>query len=319
MDWGPIFKGAATYVPYLYRAERGATGGTQDARYCYAVWMRHMLALAASGASFPIRSVAELGPGDSLGIGVAALLSGAVKLQAFDIVRYASNERNISVLHELADLFRSRAPVPSAEEFPGVFPRLADTCFPEYLWKSGVLDELLAAERVTAIENSLCGGSGDQVQIEYTVPWHESPGAMLASVDLVFSQAVLEHVDDLHRTYSALSAWIAPGAHTSNVIDFRSHQITPGWDGHLQYPASAWRVVRGRRPYLLNRRAPAEHLAQLRANGFEVIHVTRELRQPTVARGLLAAEFAHWSDEDRQTSTMHVIARRVVNGESTGS
>lgn len=319
MDWWPIIKGAATYVPYLYRAERGETGGTLDARYCYAVWMRHVLALASSGASFPFRSVAELGPGDSLGIGVAALLSGAVKLQAFDIVRYASNERNVAVLHELAHLFRSRAPVPLAEEFPGVFPRLTDTGFPEHLWKKGALDELLADERLAAIENSLRGRSGGRIQIEYTVPWNESPGAMLASVDLVFSQAVLEHVDDLHGTYAALSAWIAPGAYTSNVIDFRSHQITPGWDGHLQYPASVWHVVRGRRPYLLNRRAPAEHLAHLRANGFEVVHVNRELRPPSVARGALAAEFAHWSDEDRQTSTMHVIARRVVHGESAGS
>jgi len=314
LEWWPIIKGAATYIPCLYDAERGETGGSQSARYCYAVWMRHLLASATCGLSLPIRSVAELGPGDSLGIGIAALLSGAEKLQAFDVVRYASNDRNVTVLHELVQMFRARAPVPSSEEFPAVFPRVPHTVFPARLWSRGVLDELLSDERIAAIERALRGNAGGPIEVSYIVPWNVSSDRARATVDLVFSQAVLEHVDELPGAYAALGAWIAPGAYTSNVIDFRSHHITPGWDGHLQYSPSVWRVVRGRRPYLLNRRAPSEHLAQLRLNGFEVLQVEREYRQPTVATRSLAAEFAGWSDDDRRTSTMHVIARRPVDG-----
>jgi hypothetical protein len=316
LQWWPIFKGAATYVPYLYKAERGETGGSQDARYCYAVWMRHLAALSAGRTTRPLRSVAELGPGDSLGVGLAALLSGSDSLHAFDVVRYASNDRNLSVLHELVRLFRARAPIPAADEFPSIFPRIVDTRFPAHWWQSSELDELLADERVAAIENALRGEPGQRIDVSYSVPWTDTQGIRRASVDLVYSQAVLEHVVDLAGTYRSLAAWLAPDAHTSHVIDFRSHHITPGWDGHLQYPEAVWRVVRGRRPYLLNRCAASEHLGELQANGFKVLHANRDIKAPTVPRELLADEFANWSDEDRQTATLHVVARRLRADES---
>ena len=40
-------------------------------------------------------SIAELGPGDSIGIGLAALLTGANIYYAFDIIQFASNQMNL--------------------------------------------------------------------------------------------------------------------------------------------------------------------------------------------------------------------------------
>lgn len=41
MEMLPVIKGLATHVPFLYRAARGTTGGSNSARYCYTVWIRH--------------------------------------------------------------------------------------------------------------------------------------------------------------------------------------------------------------------------------------------------------------------------------------
>lgn len=310
MQFLPILKGAATWVPWLYDARRGTTGGTSSARYCYAVWLRHLIGMRSRGLPGGFQSVAELGPGDSLGIGLAALLSGARRLQAFDVVQYASPAANQEVLDGLLDLFRARADVPGEVEFPQLFPGIDTSGFPHHLWSDGELDGLLSPTRAAAISSALAGRNGE-IEISYVVPWHSAPSVLRGHVDIVFSQAVLEHVNDLAATYAALGSWVAPGAYMSHVVDFRSHHITPGWDGHLQYPDRVWRVVRGRRPYLLNRCAPDQHLRELVAANFDVLEVVRKLQEPTVPAGKLAREFQCWSDLDRRTSSFHVVARRA--------
>src|SRR5689334_3926898 len=53
------------------------TGGSSSARYCYSVWLRHLSMAARLGLNTDPKDVAELGPGHSIGVGLAALLSGA--------------------------------------------------------------------------------------------------------------------------------------------------------------------------------------------------------------------------------------------------
>src|SRR5215467_13821096 len=74
-----MLKGALTYVPALnaWRIRRASTGGSNSARYCYSVWFRHLINLDSCGFKIKGARVAELGPGDSIGVGLAALLSGA--------------------------------------------------------------------------------------------------------------------------------------------------------------------------------------------------------------------------------------------------
>ena len=79
----PVIRGAATYIPGLYKVvskwrKASAHGGeTDNAAYCYEVWLKHLTLLWANGMRTIPDTVAELGPGDSLGTGLAALLSGA--------------------------------------------------------------------------------------------------------------------------------------------------------------------------------------------------------------------------------------------------
>ena len=63
-----LLSGLSTHIPGY--DHEGSTGGTDSARYCYSVWLRHLVLGTRSAAvkSIP-RVVAELGPGDSIGIG----------------------------------------------------------------------------------------------------------------------------------------------------------------------------------------------------------------------------------------------------------
>ena len=75
----PFLVGAATFVPgvrglLVSAKEAFGLGGAVSARYCYSVWLRHVVLLAQNGLWKYPKSVAELGPGDSLGVGFCALL-----------------------------------------------------------------------------------------------------------------------------------------------------------------------------------------------------------------------------------------------------
>ena len=94
----PLLRGLLSYVPPVYRrVVPQRTGGTGMAAYCCEVWLKHLVLLHANGMDRLPSRVAELGPGDSLGIGLAALLSGVGHLVALDAVPYANAEANIRI------------------------------------------------------------------------------------------------------------------------------------------------------------------------------------------------------------------------------
>src|SRR4030095_12333669 len=102
MKLKPILKGLLTYIPGLHGTfKKGTTGGTDSARYCYGVWLKHLTLLWANGLQEMPATIVELGPGDSLGTGLAALLTGVKRYYALDVVRFANPERNMMIFEEL--------------------------------------------------------------------------------------------------------------------------------------------------------------------------------------------------------------------------
>src|SRR5205814_6514493 len=130
---GQLLYGIATFIPGVGAVFGRGAGGTSSPRYCYSVWLRHLVSSAAHGLKVPPRVVAELGPGNSLGIGLSALLSGAERYHAFDVVPHAQVKRNLAVLDELIALFEKRADIPGPDEFPQVHPLLSSYAFPRRL------------------------------------------------------------------------------------------------------------------------------------------------------------------------------------------
>ena len=97
---------------------RRGTGGSTSARYCYAVWLRHLTAAAAAVPDVSLGTVVELGPGDSLGTGLAALLAGAGQCLCLDVVPHNDPARDLRVFEDLVHLFAQRADIPGDREFP---------------------------------------------------------------------------------------------------------------------------------------------------------------------------------------------------------
>src|SRR5439155_21249956 len=135
----------------------------------------------------------ELGPGDSMGIGLAALLSGAQHYYGFDALKHASVRRNLTVLEQLLPLFRNREPIPDNAEFPEVKPYLDSYDFPADVLTDSVLAAALAGDRIERIRRSVADTEGPDSVIRYKAPWFDAKVVQPASVDMICSQAVLEH------------------------------------------------------------------------------------------------------------------------------
>src|SRR2546430_1461739 len=119
-----VTRGMLSYVPGFdqFLTKRRAGGGTASPRYCYSIWLRHLTMAHVHGLSTTPMTVAELGPGDSLGVGLAALLTGTERYRALDVVTYLNIERNLEIFDGLIDLLRNRTPIPDDSEFPEAKP-----------------------------------------------------------------------------------------------------------------------------------------------------------------------------------------------------
>ena len=310
-----LMEGGLSLVPGAMRLFRTGTRGTDSARYCYSVWLRHLVKTQPHRVAPFGGRVVELGPGDSLGIGLAALLSGASQYIAVDVVRHASVPHNLRVLDKLVQLFSDRSSIPADDEFPDIRPPLDRYAFPADLFDPASMERNLAPDRIAAIAAALAGEASAWTEdgeplVRYVDPAAAADIIEPASCDLVFSQAVLEHVDDLPGAYRACLGWLTPAGLMSHQIDFKSHGASPEWNGHWVYPEPIWRLLRGGRPYLINREPCATHLRLLAETGFEVLAVERSHRPSRLRGDQLAARFRTISAADLTTAGAYVIARK---------
>lgn len=298
---------ALTFVPGVRRQFKG-TGGTNSARYCYAVWMRHMAKAHEAGVwKMPAR-VAELGPGDSLGIGFCALLSGAEEYWALDVVEHANTATNLDLFEQLVALFQEKASIPDQREFPEVKPPLKDYAFPAHILTERHLRAALDSAHVAQLKGAIqrIGSKGNRIR--YVVPWQESTVIEPQSIDYIFSQAVLEHVADLEHTYRAMNLWLKPTGFMSHQIDFRCHGTADEWNGHWAYSDLVWHVLSRARPYLLNRQPHSVHGTMLQKAGFRVVLEHRFETPSRLSQRSLATRFRQISDQDLTTSGAFVVA-----------
>jgi SAM-dependent methyltransferase len=294
----PLVVGIATYLPGVSNLTMRHTGGTISARYCYATWLGHLRSLEAYHLPVTFESVIELGPGDSLGLGLAALLSGAKRYVALDVVRYAEGGCNLAILDELVTLFRSQTP-----------PADDGTPFPSHILTAERLARGLAPERIARLAAALRGAaSHEEPFVSYVVPWHDADVIARESVDLVISHAVMQYPRDLKDVYTAMYDWLRPGGVMVHVIDFRSHLVTTGWNEHWACPEPLWRLAMGRRRNPLNRAPHSVHLGLLRDLGFRLVADVRVTRPSSITRSQLTRRFRGLSDQDLVTSTALMLS-----------
>ena len=305
-----LFFGIATFIPGVYklRSKKNGSGGSYSARYCYSVYLRHMVMAKKSNLSTQPDTVAELGPGDSLGIGLMALLLGANKYYAFDIVRFASDEKNLVMLDDLILLLRNKKDIPNEIEFPRINPKLNDYKFPTEIFSDSFLSKCLSLPRIERIRDSIKNNRG---MIEYKAPWLNEININLSVIDMIISQAVLEHIDDLELAYRVMNSWLKSDGFMTHSIDFKSHGKSSTWDGHWKIPNWYWFLLRGARPYLINRQPLAAHLKLMKKHKFHIVLIERIISTPTFSNSKLNKEFLEISKLDRKTSGVFIQVRKV--------
>ncbi len=304
MKLRPFISGLASYLPAsgkLHKLLSQNKIGPASARYCYAVWMRHLILAQKAGALEKVpETVAELGPGRSLGAGLAALLCGAKHYYGLDIANYTEFADNVAVLDELTELFAERGIV-ADEEFPDMRPLMGNWEFPEFL---GDVSRFSLPKRIEEIKKDLSLGGGEFVK--YFVPWNAANADWHA--DMIFSQAVLEHVDDAANAYRVMFERLNPGGVITHQIDYRSHGTADTWDGHRGYPPFLWSVIRGRKPYLINRLSHSQHTELIRRAGFKILTEIPVLEKSAITTRRYASDFQKLPQEDSTISGAFICA-----------
>src|SRR5439155_10054119 len=125
--------------------------------------------------------------------------------------------------------------------FPRVRPGLNSYDFPNH-----AIDWTDFTNRTKTIRSELEAGINSGQFVGYRAPWTSSDDIPAASLNLIFSQSVLQYADALEETYRAMCLWLRPGGYASHIIDLSAHYLSPFWNGHWAYSDWQWHLARGR-------------------------------------------------------------------------
>lgn len=304
----PIVKGAILHMPFVKKMLSARTGGSIHSRYCYSVWLRHLLNWYSIKGNIPAK-VAELGPGDSMGTVLAALLSGCESAVALEVARYGSVEKNLKIFEELVELFKNKASIPDNKEYPKVVPFLDNYDFPNHIITDEILKKSLSEERLNTIRQEIKDVyNPDNKLIKYHIPWNNDDIIDLETMDFVYSQAVMEHVEDVKGTYDAIYKWLKPDGLTSHSIDFKSHGITKSWNGYRTLSEFQWKIVKGGRLFLINRVPYSRHIEFQKKLNLKILKSIPYKKENDIPRGQFSDKFKQLSQEDMVTSEAFILS-----------
>ncbi len=264
-------------------------GNERDAPYFYGVWVKHLALLRRAGLDGAPRAVAEFGPGDTLGSGISALLTGAQRYAAFDVRDFTTERGNLLILERLLPLVAADAPRRPHGGWLVLEQMLGEDLRPSRLGFPGQPAEASLGERAQAIRTALARVSEPRGRLRVIAPWHALP-APPAEFDVVFSHSALQYEPDLRRIFRYMAAILRPGGVMSHQVDLTSIGATRSWNGHRCYGRLAWRLVNLGRPYALNRHPASAYVEAVRDTpGLELVEAIRHLREgpavPTAAAG----------------------------------
>ncbi len=281
-------------------------------RYCYSVWLRHLMLAMRNGVRTIPTNVVELGPGASQGVGLAALLSGSQRYTSVDVVDYDFANRNAALLDSLIELFDSRACIPGPDEFPHLEPSLTSYQFPHDVLSETHLCRSLHPRRLHSIR-AACRQPGTKqhgISISHHVLELVSPPFAAHLADAIISQGVLLYVPDLDQQYRFMSECLRPGGFMSHQNDysiFPSFPRAPHWNSHWGCSDVLWNLAKRKQLFVINREPHSSHLQLMKKYGFDVI-CDQQIRRRGIERNKLARRYRELSDDDLLTRSAFVIA-----------
>jgi predicted SAM-dependent methyltransferase len=238
-----------------------------------------------------------------------ALLTGSEQYIGIDAVRHASTETNLAIFDILVGMLKDRANIPFDEECAAIRPELSNYTFPHELFSDEDLDLTLEPKRLEKLKRILVA-PGEGSAIQYLAPHGELATIRKASIDWIFSQAVLEHVDDLRETYQLCFRCLKADGYMTHQVDYGSHETASEWNGHWKYQQWLWTLMRGRRPWFINRIPYSVHVQLQKEASFKLYSEIIEEKQSEIARTQLAKEYNFLTDRDMRTSGAMFVVRK---------
>lgn len=299
------------YSPKLYqKLKTKGTGGTDSAVYCYSVWLRHLVLLHENGMNDLPTSIVEIGPGDSLGIGLNALITGAEKYYAFDIIEHSNIERNLKILDEIIDLYKAKVEIPHGKLLNKVKPRLENYKFPSQILSDEYLKKMLNPDRLQQIREVIKKGETGIFSLKYVLPNSEKVIIENNSIDLVYSQAVMEHIVDIDSIYNNSYNWLRPSGYMSHQIDYSAHETDKLWYGHWKYPKWLWKIILNGRLYAINRYPNSYQIKSMLKSNFRIIFQLPYLNSK--AKSIKKDIFSKYEfcNEDLNTASAYIISKK---------
>ena len=146
--------------------------------------------------------------------------------------------------------------------------------------------------------------------IRPVVPWTSTEIPQKA-VTWLWSHSVMEHVDDVEQAWKSCGTWLAPNGVMTHEIDYQSHRLTKHWNGHWSTSDLCWRIIRGYRPYLINRLPHSAQMAIVKSSGFEIAsELVYTPPRPSLPADMLRPHFAlTTTPQDRITGMAFVVLR----------
>jgi hypothetical protein len=301
-NYYPVIRSIASYFLPKNIFKKPGSGGTFSSEYCYSVWLRHLNYLIDRKLIDnvdSIKKVAEIGPGDSLGIGISALYTGASNYYGFDVIKHANLKGNITINKEILKYFQEKNEIPHGKKLINTAPVLMDYSFPIKILKHQPEYYLRKYEE---IDSALKGEKNKTLNIEYVVPWTNVKQGTVSNIDLIYSQAVMEHVEDIDFVYGEMYKWLKNGGVISHQIDFKAHEMTREWNGHWFISESFWKFLLHGRKYSINRLPLSAHIKAIENAGFTIKTILPVQRPNSFNGQMPKVKGVNYTQEDLITS-----------------
>ncbi|MFC2152999.1 methyltransferase domain-containing protein [Bacteroidota bacterium] len=227
-------KGVVTFIPFvsliinIHKRNKHNHSGS-NALFCYTLWMKIITFLQNSNCPIQFESIAEIGSGGSLGLGFCALLTGSKKYTILEIEKNFDSNKNLQLFEEILSLFKANTKVPSNKQFEQINIKTNDIEYYNRIIDQVDLGNYLSDKRIREIRENILFKSSNL--IEYNFDWGKNP-PINAQFDLLFSRAVMEHVNSPNLVYKNIYNVLKSGGIMLHDIEFHSHGITKSWYGH---------------------------------------------------------------------------------------
>jgi hypothetical protein len=271
-----VIRSLISYLPIVKNVLKKAMPFYSSGKYCNDIYSVHKQGLLQAGFSNTINGkiIAEIGPGDSLGVGACALLDGFKEYYALDLINHSTISSNLKVLDDLY------------------------TLYPE---KKDVIDTL---------RKEFISDCSNESVIKYYAPWLSPNIIRENTVDAIFSNAVMEHILDISGTYKAIYSWLKPGGYYSNLIDYGAHEFSDIWYEHIYINDFFWEFLMHGRLFPINRMPHSFHINEMKKAGFSIIYESKKNDRKANINKIKKNLRSIYTYDDLDIKGAHIVAQK---------